>query len=169
MHFTTSIFEEAKRRLTNYFIQSKRLRTLLSNLIDEMSIGRLATTVKCWQALFMELDYQDFPFVVSAINEIFGGRGVEFDLAVMPGTGANAASVSCLSISLPSKNRVILLPLVDDRTVELCQTSKHFLGSHYWMEPVRNENPELAFRQMISFLSVDPLICPPPLTGMVRV
>jgi len=159
-----NIFDEAKMRLMTYFFTDRNLRSLLYLMIDELASAQLGTSHTCWQELFAELSAEDFAEVIKILDQVFGGRGVQFELAVMPGAGANAPAISCLSITVSSMKRAILLPL-NEESVRLCKLSAPFLGSNFWMEPIYNENPDLTFRRAVGMLSVEPLVCPPPMSG----
>lgn len=160
----SAVFEKAELRLMRRFHSNRKVKNLLSLLLEELSSGRLHRTLSCLQELYNELDFESFAEFVNIINEAFAGRGVEFGIAMMPGASAHV-SINCLSINLVPKKRVLLLPLINSGSVQLCQASQAFLGTNFWMETIRNEDPDLAFKQMVGFIAVDPQICPPPMTS----
>lgn len=156
---------EARRRLINYFVGTAKKRNLVASLINETSFGKLSTTLQCWQELYTELDANEMTACVRILNETCADSGIVFGMAFMPSNKAESGSQHCISINIPSKNRTILLPMNKNILPEVCKTSNQFLGSHCWMEPLKHENPDLVFRQIIAFLCFDPVTCPPPMTG----
>lgn len=161
-----SIFDEARNRMRRLLIPTQRIEWLLHVMVEALETSQLESSLNCWQLLFSELDGASFQELVGIVDGVFRGRGVKFELAMMPGASSKSASVLCLSITLTSLSRAILLPLIAEQkeSVGVCKISKPFLGSNTWMEPVYNECPNLAFRRITSMLNNDPL-CPPPLTS----
>ena len=163
--FALSIFDQARLTILGSFYPNKRIETLVHNVIDGLEFSHLEDSRSSWQALFAELDPGDFQFLVKTLDEVLGGRGVKFEMAMMPGNGAKAASVYCISITVDTLRRAVLIPLVDQNSVGVCKLSAPFLGTNFWMEPVFNESPELAFRRIVGMLSLD-LVTPPPMTAL---
>jgi hypothetical protein len=156
---------EARRRLVNHFVGTAKKRNLVASLINEISFGKLSTALQCWQELYAELESSEFASCIRIINEACAGTGVIFGMAFMPGSSAESAAEPCICINLQAKSRTVLLPMNRELLPEVCKTSNQFLGSHYWMEPLTNESPDLLFRQIVAFLCFETMSCPPPLTG----
>lgn len=156
---------EARRKLINQFVGTAKKRTLVASLINEISFGKLSTTLQCWQELYTEFETSEMAACIRIINESCADTGVFFGMAFMPGSKAESAPEPCVSINIPSKSRTVLLPMNKSLLPEVCKTSNQFLGSHYWIEPVRQESPELLFKQIVAFLCFDSVSCPPPMTG----
>lgn len=162
-----NIFEEAKVRLMTHFYLDRDLRSKLYQMIDHLEDAQIFHSHTSWQELFENMQVEEFADLIHILDEVFRGRGVQFELAVMPGADANSPAINCLSITVTSMKRAVLFPLQPEQAVSLCKLSAPFLGTNFWMEPIFNENPDLAFRRIVGMLSREPLICPPPMSSCI--
>ncbi|MBX9689181.1 MAG: hypothetical protein K2X27_20905 [Candidatus Obscuribacterales bacterium] len=159
-----SVFEKAKLRLQKCYFADWRLRDRVMGMLDALAAADLCTAHNYWLQLYELIAPEDLPDLLGTINESFAEKGVLLELSTMPGQSKNAESINCISISIMSMRRAILLPLDSSFSVGLCKLSAPFLGSNYWMEAIYNENPKIAFKQAVGILFGGAELSPPPLT-----